>query len=85
MAGSVEVSLNPSSFCAPLFCLMFFVSLFTFCYGLFHAVVWMIVRVAMVFNWCSVFWFNTANRFSFDLYGLLVVVCYLVLNTQLSF
>ena len=29
---SVEVSLNPSSFCAPFFCLMFFVSLFTFCF-----------------------------------------------------
>ena len=28
---------------------------------------------------------NTANSLSFDLYGLVVVVCYLVLNTQLSF
>ena len=92
LADSVEVSLNLSSFCAPFFCLMFFVSLFTFCYGLFHAVVWMIVMVVVVFNWCSIFWFNTdrsyrntANRFSFDLYGLLVVVCCLVLNTQLNF
>ena len=45
LADSVEVSLYPSSFYAPFFCLMFFVSLFTFCYGLFCAVVWMMVMV----------------------------------------
>ena len=61
---------------------MFFVSLFAFWYDLFRAMVWMIVMVVVVFNWCSVFWFNTdrsckntTNRFSFDLHGLLVVVC----------
>ena len=82
LADLVEVSLNSSFFCALFFCLMFFVSLFTFWYDLFRAMVWMIVMVVVVFNWCSVFWFNTdrsckntTNRFSFDLYGLLVVVC----------
>ena len=92
LTDSIEVSLNPGSFCAPLFCLMFFVSLFTFCYGLFRGVVWMIVMVVVVFNWYTVFWFNIdrsyrniASSLSFDLYGLVVVVCCLVLNTQLRF
>ena len=71
---------------------MFFVSLFTFCYSLFRGVVWMIAMVAIVFNWCIVFWFNTdrscrntASSLSFDLYAMVVVVYYLVLNTQLNF
>ena len=82
LADSIEVSLNSSSFCALLFCLMFMVSPFTFCYGLFHGVVWMIVMVAVVFNWCTDRSYrNNASSLSFDLYGLVVVVCCLVLNT----
>ena len=45
LGDSIEVSLKLSSSCAPFFCLILFVSLFTFCYCLFCAVVWMIVML----------------------------------------
>ena len=49
--NSVQVSLNPSFSWALFFCLIFFSSLFTFCYCLYCVVVWMIVMLILLSKW----------------------------------